>query len=108
MDLYSWRIRLTGSDFEIEDEELVANLVRMGWLKRRWGHYCLTRQGEQCLREGMWAMIERRYAEAQRYEEALEEISRAYPGERDYPGQLARRGLQSPGERLMRELDKRT
>lgn len=91
--LYSWRIRLWGASFDLEDEELVDDLLRMGWCKKRLGHYCLTREGHRCLEEGMRMMTARRFEEAERYERALEQISAAYPGQREYPGLLARRAL---------------
>jgi hypothetical protein len=96
IDWHSWHTRLTGASLDLDlDDELIAQLLCVGLVKRRLGRLCLTQVGSQMLREAYEAQVNRAFEERDRYRTTLAQIAEVYNGERDYPGRLARRALQS-------------
>jgi hypothetical protein len=100
IDWYSWQTRLSGRTIEMDlDEQLITDLCGLGLAKRRLGRLCLTRAGSDVLRHVYDGHVNKAFHERDRYRVALQRIADCYPGERDYPGELARKAL-DPVQRL--------
>lgn len=101
IDWHSWRSRLLGTDLTVDlTDDTVRWLEQEGWVRRRLGRYCLTAAGHRALEDAMWRRVKVRLDDGQRHATALRAIAAAYPGERDYPGVLARRALGSNHDAL--------